>query len=76
MSRTKRLYKLYKASEQVVQGISMTIGRISKAVQTTPTPPNLGGEKNSLEAVKSEMEGRESEKGYCKVRNSLENSGV
>ena len=49
----------------------MTIGRISKAVlasltgskrqsraQTTPTPPNLGGEKNSLEAVKSEMEGR------------------
>ena len=60
---------MYKASEQVVQGISMTIGRISKAVQTTPTPPNLGGEKNSLEAVKSE-------KGYCKVRNSLENSGV
>ena len=60
-----------KASEQVVQGISMTIGKISKAVlasligskrqsraQTTPTPPNLGGEKNSLEAVKSEMEGR------------------
>ena len=35
----------------------MTIGRISKAVQTTSTPPNLGGEKNSLEAAKSEMEG-------------------
>ena len=48
---------MYKASEQVVQGISMTIGRIRRAVQTTPTPPNLGGEKNSLEAVKSEMEG-------------------
>ena len=54
----------------------MTAWRGKLADQTTPTPPNLGGEKNSLEAVKSEMEGRESEKGYCKVRNSLENSGV
>ena len=65
-----------KASEQVVQGIRITVMWINEADQTTPTPPNLGGEKNSLEAVKSEMEGRESEKGYCKVFNSLENSGV
>ena len=57
MSRTRRLYKLYKASEQVVQGIRITVMWINEADQTTPTPPNLGGEKNSLEAVKSEMEG-------------------
>ena len=45
MSCTCRLYKLYKASERLVQGISMTAWRGKMADQTTPTPPTQEGKK-------------------------------
>ena len=61
-SRTRRLYKLFKASEQVVQGISMTV-RMDKSSDHLiggsdhPYPSYSGGEKDTLMAVKSEIIG-------------------